>query len=221
MISEIERLLAASPVFGTLPPDEIHRLAVTSQKKTIPSEQKVYAEGERAHVTWVVKDGKMKISKWSFEGKPMTVEMILPGGIFGCVGCLDNGFYPCEATAAAPSTVVGIPTQDFLALLEKYPKFAKSVYLEMSQRMREAQDLRVLAMESVEKRIAGVLLWLWGKFGNVLPFTRQSVAEMANTTPESAVRTLIEFRKRGWIKTAWKKITLVKPTDLKALLENE
>ena len=32
------------------------------------------------------------------------------------------------------------------------------------------------------KRIAGVLLWLAGQFGPTSPFTRQSIAEMANTT---------------------------------------
>jgi CRP-like cAMP-binding protein len=219
MSLETKKFLASIPLFGLLPDVELDRLARFVFKKAVDSGQRVFGEGEKAHVTWVVQTGQMKITKSAFDGKPLTVEMIRPGEIFGCVGCIDSGFYPCEATAAVGSTVIGVPTQDFLSLLEKYPKFARGVYMEMGARVREAQNLRTLAMESVEKRLAGVLLWLQSKFGDTLPFTRQSLAEMANTTPESTIRTLIIFRKRGFIKTAWKKIILQKPQELKALLE--
>lgn len=42
---------------------------------------------------------------------------------------------------------------------------------------------------------------------------------MASTTPESAIRALIHFRRRGFIKTGWKRITLEKSTALRALLD--
>ena len=89
----------------------------------------------------------------------------------------------------------------------------------MSRRLREAQSFRTLGAETVEKRIAGVLLWLVGKFGSDLPFTRQSIAEMANTTPESAIRTLIDFRRRGLIVTGWKRIAMRNSKGLRELLE--
>lgn len=219
MSVETRKFLSKLPLFGLLPEEELSRLSAVAYKKTIEPGSKVYTEGENAHVTWVVHSGQMKITKMAFDGKPLTIEMILPGEIFGCVGCVDSGFYPCEATAATSATVIGIPTKEFLSLVERYSKFAKTVYMEMGSRVREAQNLRTLALESVEKRVAGVLLWLRGKFGDVLPFTRQSIAEMASTTPESTIRTLIQFRKRGLIRTAWKKVVLRKPSELKSLLE--
>ncbi len=219
MSLETKKFLSTITPFSILPDVELDRLSHFVFKRTVEPGEKVFAEGDKAHVTWVVQTGQMKITKMAFDGKPLTVEMIRPGEVFGCVGCIDSGFYPCEATASLTAVVIGIPTQDFLSLVERYPKFARGVYMEMGARVREAQNMRTLALHSVEKRIAGVLLWLRGKFGDTLPFTRQSIAEMANTTPESTIRTMIHLRKKGYIKTAWKKIILQKPDELKTLLE--
>jgi CRP-like cAMP-binding protein len=216
---DVRKFFASNPLFSVLPVDEVDRLAARVQRKTLERGQRAYGEGERAHVTWVLRDGQMKITKTAFDGRPLTIEMIMPGEVFGCVGCLENGAYPCEAVASSAASVLAIPTEDFLSLLERFPKFARGVYLEMGRRAREAQKMRTLGLESVEKRVANVLLWLSGKFGNVLPFTRQAIAEMAGTTPESTIRTLILLRRKGVIKTAWKKITLAKPAELRKMTE--
>lgn len=116
--------------------------------------------------------------------------------------------------------MVALPLPVVAQLLEKYPAFSRALTRDMSRRMREdAKASRTLGTESVEKRIAAVLLWLEGKFGPTLPFTRQAIAEMASTTPESAIRALIFFRRRGFIKTGWKRITVQKSTALRELLD--
>ncbi len=216
---ELRRFFFETSPFSSLPPEEIARLAEVAQKRPVPQGERLFAEGDQAGTTYAVMDGQVQITRSSSDGKPWTIEVLRPGEIFGCVGCVAQGEYPCGAVAGSDVTVVALPLQVVANLLEKYPAFSRALYWDMSRRMREAQKLRTLGTESVEKRIAAVLLWLEGKFGPTLPFTRQAIAEMASTTPESAIRALIHFRRRGFIKTGWKRITLQKSTALRELLD--
>ena len=216
---ELRRFFFETSPFSALPPEEIARLAESAQKRVIPSGERLFAEGDDAGTTYAVMDGQVQITRTSSEGKPWTIEVLRPGEIFGCVGCVSKGEYPCGAVAGSEATVLALPIAVVAHLLEKYPAFSRALYWDMSRRMREAQKLRTLGAETVEKRIAGVLLWLEGKFGPDLPFTRQAIAEMASTTPESAIRALILFRRRGFIKTGWKRITLQKSSALRELLD--
>lgn len=218
-LMELRRFFFETAPFSALPSEEIARLADSAQKRSYPEGERLFAEGDDARTTYAVMEGQVQIARASSDGKPWTIEVLRSGEIFGCVGCVAKGEYPCGAVAGSDVTVIALPLVVVAHLLEKYPAFSRALYWDMSRRMREAQKLRTLGAETVEKRIAGVLLWLEGKFGATLPFTRQAIAEMASTTPESAIRALILFRRRGFIKTGWKRIVLQKPTALRDLLD--
>lgn len=218
MPMDIVRFFIETAPFNALAPDEAVRLAGLALKRTVARGERVYAEGDVAVRTYVVLEGQVYITRASSEGKPWTIEMLGPGEMFGCVGCAAQGTYPCGAIAGDEVTVASFPLSTMTDYLGKFPAFSRALYWDMSRRLRDAQKWRTLGAEPVERRIAGVLLWLEGKFGSTLPFTRQAIAEMASTTPESAIRALILFRRRGYIKTGWKKITLHKPEALREMV---
>jgi CRP-like cAMP-binding protein len=213
------KFLSETSPFNALAPDALRDLAELGQVRAVPKGARVYAEGEHAGLTYVVMTGQVQITRAASDGKPLTIEILKAGEMFGCVGCAAMGNYPCEAVAGAASDILLFPMSHIRNLLEKNLAFGRALFYDMSRRMREAQSFRTLGAETVEKRIAGVLLWLAGKFGSDLPFTRQSIAEMANTTPESAIRTLIDFRRRGLIATGWKRIAMRNSKALRELLE--
>ncbi|MBP9699323.1 MAG: Crp/Fnr family transcriptional regulator [Elusimicrobia bacterium] len=215
---DLARFFLETAPFSALPPEEAIRLAALAHPRTVARGERIYAEGDEAARTYLVVRGQVQITRASSEGKPWTIEMLGPGDMFGCVGCAAKGTYPCGATAGEEVTVAGFPLSTMAVYLEKYPAFSQALYWDMSRRLREAQKWRTLGAETVDRRIAGVLLWLESKFGPTLPFTRQAIAEMASTTPESAIRALILFRRRGYIKTGWKKITLHKSSALRELI---
>ncbi len=215
---DLARFFIETAPFSALPPEEAIRLAALAQPRTVARGGRIYAEGDEAARTYLVVQGQIQITRSSSEGKPWTIEVLGPGEMFGCVGCVAKGTYPCAAAAGDEVTVAAFPLSIVAGYLEKFPAFSRALYWDMSRRLREAQKWRTLGAESVERRIAGVLLWLESKFGPTLPFTRQSIAEMASTTPESAIRALILFRRRGYIKTGWKKITLQKPAALREMV---
>ena len=94
----------------------------------------------------------------------------------------------------------------------------------MGVRLRSsAEQIRSLAVERVEQRIARVLLKLGASArartspeGRVIemPLTRQDVADMTGTTVETAIRVMSKFRRAELIRTRRGKVVLV---DLEAL----
>ena len=69
--------------------------------------------------------------------------------------------------------------------------------------------------ERVEQRVAKTLLKLSSKLGHSLPFTRQEVADMAGTTPETTIRVMSRLRAQGVIRSARGKTIILNEGKLK------
>jgi CRP/FNR family transcriptional regulator len=98
----------------------------------------------------------------------------------------------------------------------------------MGHRLRSsAEQIRSLAVERVEQRIARVLLKLAESAGTdsaegrviEMPLTRQDVADMTGTTVETAIRVMSKFRRSGQIKTRRGKVVLVQLAELEEIAE--
>ncbi len=148
-----------------------------------------------------------------------------PGQLLGSVAVFDGGGYPGTAQAIEDCTLLVIGRNDCLTLVSRYPVFALTVINDMGLRLRSsAEQIRSLAVERVEQRIARTLLKLGQTAGAdspegrviELPLTRQDVADMTGTTVETAIRVMSKFRREELIFTRRGKVVLV---DLDALQE--
>jgi hypothetical protein len=54
--------------------------------------------------------------------------------------------------------------------------------------------------------------------GSEIQLLREDIAAMAGCTESTAIRTIIDFRKRKIIQTGWKRFKILSPEKLKALL---
>ena len=77
-----------------------------------------------------------------------------------------------------------------------------------------------LAAEKANYRVAYILSKLSFKFDLVLPFTREEIAQMSGTAPETATRILNQLRTMGIVKLARRKITIIDQVRLGELLES-
>ena len=93
------------------------------------------------------------------------------------------------------------------------------VLAQVSERLRHAHSLRALDAESAEKRVAATLLWLHQKTGGVLTISRKEIAEIAGVAPETAIRTVLAFKKEGWLDATARAIVLKRPQSLQDLVQ--
>ncbi len=193
------------PFFSSLPQrgqEEI--VAPLLQEERYRQDEYLFYEGDPAQGLFIVEEGQVKIIKHSPRGKDMILRLLGPGEMFGEVAAFDGGPSPASAQAFEDTTVFHLPQRDFLRLLHEYPSVALLVIEDLGRKLRDAHDLiRALTTDTVEKRIATVLLKLAEKLGRPeergirlkIQLSRQDLADMAGTTIETAIRVLSKFSK--------------------------
>jgi CRP/FNR family transcriptional regulator len=218
-------ILAALPVFAGLSDRDWEKVGDFFSERQYQRDDYIFLEGEAPEALYVVKTGKVKVLRHSTDGKDVVLRMTGPGQLLGSVAVFDGGGYPGTAQAIEDCTLLVIGRNDCLTLVSRYPVFALTVINDMGLRLRSsAEQIRSLAVERVEQRIARTLLKLGQTAGAdspegrviELPLTRQDVADMTGTTVETAIRVMSKFRREELIFTRRGKVVLV---DLDALQE--
>jgi len=166
--------------------------------------------GDPAESLFVVADGRVKLLRHSLTGKDVLLDILTKGEFFGALAGPGDDFYLDTAQAQTPVCVLGIGKDAFRHILDRFPSVALKVLDIMAARLQTAQErVQQLSVFPVEARIAHVLMTLSEKFGKEsdvgtliqVPLTREDLASMAGTTPESASRVMSQFQKDGLINT--------------------
>jgi CRP-like cAMP-binding protein len=191
--------LARIRPFEALTAAERVRLAAQTEELRVDREHVFFEEGETADQVFVAQTGRVRIQHFRPDGSVRTVCMVGPGDTFCCLPTLDGGPYPATAVAAEPSVVFRIPGPTYRSLLEANPAFARVALKQFCGRLREAGCEGCAQADDVGSRLAGKILTLADKFGDLVPVTRKELAELAGTTIETAIRITRDFERQGWL----------------------
>lgn len=195
-------------LFKDLSEKELSEVEQTSLKETYKKKETIFSEGEPSDWLYILTKGKVKITKLSYEGKEIILEIIKAPDFFGGLAALKGFPYPASAIAMEDSEVIKIPRGVFLKLVEKYPSINKAMLSFLIDRVKVTQEtLKNVALERVETRVASALLRLSEKYGRPqedgllidLRLTKQELADMVGTTVETAIRIMSKFKKSGYL----------------------
>lgn len=209
--------IARLSLFKGLPPSTLESLSRAFLVRRYRRGQTIFEDGDAPDSVYLLRSGLVKAVKYSPREKPVIMEIIVPGRLFGMIALMDRKAYPVSTICIQDSEAYRIRAPDFEELLNKQPRFSRAVYSEIGSHLRHAQDLRALHREPAGKRIAYILWLLSQSIGKELPIRREDVAAMAGTTHETAIRELAELRDKKLLSSRWKRITILDPARLKAL----
>ena len=213
----MEQLFTRSDPFKKLTVAQRRRLVAASREKRYAKGETVFRAGEPADAVCIVKTGRVHLMKFLESGRASTTCVMGEGETFCCLPALDRKPYPVDAVAAVDSTVIRIPTSAFHALLEENPAFLQDSLCLFCDRLRQVEDKSCMVYDSVEQRLAQALLTLSKKFGPTIPLTKQELAELANTTVETTIRVLSQWKRRGIVTSSRGSTTISKPGQLQSL----
>jgi CRP-like cAMP-binding protein len=222
-------LLAQSALFASLSDADVRRVAQRLAQRRYEKDEYLFFEGDAAEWLFVVAEGRVKMIKHSESGRETILATFGPGQIVGEVGVLVGDSYPATAQALEPAVTISLRRQDYVALVRSKPDLAWALIQELGRRLQRAHEqIRSLAVEKVERRVARVLLRMastagerleGGAVGLTLPLSRQDIADMAGTVLETAIRTMSKFQKQGLIETREGRIILLHPHRLVAIAD--
>src|SRR5205823_4762193 len=80
---------------------------------------------------------------------------------------------------------------------------------DISQKLCQAIQMRGLGLEEARVRTAQGLLYLHEKFGRVIPETRATIAELAGTSVETAIRITNRLARQGILATGRGQVEII------------
>lgn len=213
-------MTTTAPLFQTLPVRVFNDVKKHFICRSFRAQDLVFQEGDSPRSAFVLRSGLVKMVKFTRRERPLALEAVTPGRLFGALALLDRRPFPASAIALTESQADEIPARVFNDLFERHPAFARAVHDDIGQHLRHAQSMRTLAQEPAAQRVAAILSFLMPRRGDVVRIRREDVAELAGCIPETAIRVLSDFKKQGFIRTSWKQIALVDEAGLRSLIES-
>jgi CRP-like cAMP-binding protein len=169
--------------------------------------QVVFSQGDLADSVFYIRDGKVKVTVVSEQGKEAIVAVLGPDEFLG-EGCL-TGQLRRVATAKALTEceIMRLDKKVIVRVLQEEPAFSEMFIAHLLARtLRVEADLVDQLFNSSEKRLARALLLLanFGKEGKpetvIAKISQETLAEMIGTTRSRVSKFMNKFRKMGYIK---------------------
>jgi CRP-like cAMP-binding protein len=168
--------------------------------------ERIFAQGDPANAIFYIKEGKVKLTVVSKQGKEAVVAILRDGDFFG-EGCLaGQPLRMATATAITESAVMKLDKAIVVRLLHAEPSFSEMFVAHLlSRNIKIEEDLVDQLFNSSEKRLARVLLLL-ANFGKenkpepVIPkISQETLAGIVGTTRSRVSFFMNRFRKLGFI----------------------
>jgi CRP-like cAMP-binding protein len=212
------KILGRLPFFIDLNPSELMMINQRFNSLGFKKDEFIYYSGDPAERMFVVAEGKIKLFQPGFERRNVLLNILLEGDLFGNLTVFGSSTYTDTAQSLTSSCILSISSQSFGEILKEFPSLAIKSLQVMEKRLIAANK-RVFEISTLpaEKRIVVTLLTLVEKVGKqtnqgVLidaPISREDLAEMTATTPETVSRVMSQFQSSGVIESGRKWISIV------------
>lgn len=169
-------------------------------------------------------NGKVKTFKTNEAGKELITDIHKEGDFIGYVSLLENTAYNESAEALEEAEIYIIPKQDFFTLIYNNKEVSGKFVKMLSNNLAEREDRLIrLAYNSVRKRVSEALVMLHDRYKKdssdkvVIPISREDLAGIVGTAPESVIRTLGDFKEEKLIEVQKGDIHIINLDKLKKL----
>jgi CRP/FNR family transcriptional regulator, nitrogen oxide reductase regulator len=220
------KIIHKLPFFKHLSHDTIKEINSLFNDIQYSADDTIYFSGDVATRLCVIASGSVKLIKQNKSGSNTLVDILRQGEFFGNLDPFGNTLYQETTIVQTSSCIMKIDTKDFRSILTKHPSVSLLILDIMSNRLREAQEqIRQLSTIPVEGRIAYTLFKLSQKLGEQkdiglliqIPLSREDIAGMTGTTPETASRIISQLQKENIIQTGRKWVAIKNINKLKKL----
>lgn len=138
------------PLFQTMTEDEIGEITKYAKEVSYPKGATIFEEDDRGDNFYLIKNGKVEISKMSYSGTERMLAVLSSGDFFGEMAILDEELRSATVEALEDTTVIVIGRDGVEAAVRKNPKVLLQMSLILVKRLRRAGEL-ISQMEKVQE----------------------------------------------------------------------
>lgn len=209
-------------IFSTLQDDQVREIADMVIHRKYKKGQIIFFEGDISDKLYIVNNGKIKIFRYTKEGKEQILYILTNGDFTGDLSLLKKSKLEFNAEALEDTAVCTLTKEDFDKILEKNPEITFKILEVVHDRLVNLENLiQRLSTKDVESRIIGVLMSFIKDFGKEdnqgilleLPLSREEIGNYSGLTRETVSRTLTSMQDSGVIELVGNKKIIIKDIE--------
>jgi CRP-like cAMP-binding protein len=226
--AEVVELLATRvPVFSTLVPGDLQRIAELAVPRVFEPGQVVFREGDSSDTCYIVRSGRARAVREHSDGRVITLATFGPGDIFGELAMFEDELRSATVEAIEETSVVAVLGPDMRRLMAEHPEISTRLVIALGRRLREMNErLSRQSFQTVQSRVAAVLSELVAREraegsgdadggGVLVTATQADLAQLAGSSRESASRFLAVLERAGVISQGRGRLVVHEPQALK------
>jgi len=206
-------------LFSSVKGEDLASVASLLIERRFPKHKTIVEEGLPGDYMYIIREGRVSVSKLSDDGREKILEFLEAGDFFGEMSLFDNSPRSASVRALVEVRVLALSRSDFLTVLRRSPDLAMAVIQELTRRLRQVDEqASSLSFQRVKERTKGLLVRLakdeTGREGRLATpaLTHQQIADMIGTSRETVTRALKGLKEQGWLEQEGKRY-LVSPED--------
>ncbi|MFD1787546.1 Crp/Fnr family transcriptional regulator [Sphingomonas floccifaciens] len=209
------------PILAGLPDETVHVVMAAAIERSVPAGAALFHEEDAADQLTLILGGSVRVWRTSSSGAAITLHVLGPGDIPGCVAVIRRTPYPASATTSAPTRILTWPAERIRALISQHPPFAANLLDVVAARNEEMlQRLHEVSTLHVPPRVARVLIRMIDESGRPdVAQSRQDIAELAATTLHTVSRLMSRWHRDGVVRAGRGRVLVLDRARLEKLAE--
>ncbi len=141
-------------MFQILSPEEMQELDSLTVMREVPEKQVIYLSDDEAKHLYILKEGKVKISRLSEDGREVILGILGPGEVFGELSLIDQGKRDEIAIVTENALVCKISTDQFGKMMQQNKALNFQITKFIGLRLKKIQNrLENIIFKTSEQRI--------------------------------------------------------------------
>jgi CRP-like cAMP-binding protein len=198
--------LRAIPLFSRVSEADLEEIAAHLIERRFPKHTTVVEEGLAGDYMYVIRQGRVKVTKASEDGREKIMQFMETGDFFGEMALLSNDPRSASVKTLEPSVLLALSRRDFIEQLRQSPDLALAVIGELTDRLRETNEqASSMSFQGVKDRTRGLFERIAredpGREGHKMTpaMTHQQIADMIGTSRETVTRAIKQLKDDGWL----------------------
>ncbi|MDX6664028.1 MAG: family transcriptional regulator, cyclic receptor protein [Solirubrobacteraceae bacterium] len=222
--ADVAGLLASVPVFETLDPGDLERIAEVAVPRGFVAGHIIFREGDQSDTCYVVSSGHARAVRENSDGRTISLAHFGPGDIFGELAMFDDERRSATVETLDDVEAIAILGADMRRLMREHPDLAVKLVISLGRRLRETNErLSRQSFQTVQSRVAEVLGQLCEQARSegaadqdvLVTITQADIAQLAGSSRESASRFLAVLERAGVVTQGRGRLTVHDPEALR------
>ena len=194
-------------ILQDLSTDELKTIENYFQPKYYYKKQQIYSSEDNSDRIYFVHTGRVKLTKFSQDGREITIGIINPNEILGEMALVDSSARNSFAIAMEDSLLTSIAKADLKRIILQKPIIGLRLAKVIGERRRDAeQKLEDMVFKDVPSRLANLILNFYKKNGKNngkriidMRLIHNDIANLIGSTRETTSANLSRFKREGLI----------------------